>query len=132
VSTIVIFDGVCNLCNGAVDFLLSNDRTDSLFFASFQGGQGARVLREHGVFEAPNTVYVIHHGKLFTESRAILLLSQFMRPWWLRTSGRLCTVVPKRLADVIYRFVARNRYRWFGKRESCRIPTPLEAARFLD
>lgn len=126
---VVIFDGVCNLCNATVDFLIRNDRTGTILFSSFQSNVGRALLSEHGVFTAPETVYFIEDGVLYVESTAILRLTRYL-PWTWRWMllGRL---IPRPLRDRFYRWVSRNRYRWFGKRSSCRLPSPEEAMRFL-
>jgi predicted DCC family thiol-disulfide oxidoreductase YuxK len=125
----VIFDGVCNLCNSTVDFLIRHDRTGELLFGSFQEEAGRRLLLQHGVVEPPETVYFIEDGKLYSESDAILRLCRYMNaPWrWLRLSA----FIPTSWRNAAYRFIARNRYRWFGKKDSCRIPTAEERSRFL-
>lgn len=126
---VVIFDGVCNLCNATVDFLIRNDQTGTILFGSFQEDAGRTLLSQYGVFTAPETVYFIENGILYTESTAILRLTRYL-PWtwrWLLL-GRF---IPRPLRDRFYRWVSRNRYRWFGKRSSCRLPTVDEASRFL-
>lgn len=130
-STIVIFDGVCNLCNGAVDFILTHDRTGAILFTSFQGEQGKQLLSGQGITEAPDTIYVVHNAQVFKESDAVLFLAGYMRQRWVRVLGILCRVLPRTLRNVIYRWIARNRYRWFGKKDHCRLPTAAEANRFL-
>lgn len=128
--TIVIFDGVCSLCNASVDFLMRHDRTGRLRFGSFQSEAGRTLLARHGLFTAPETIYVIDDDVLYTESTGVLRLARYLRlPW--RAAGIL-QVVPRPLRDPVYRWVARNRYRWFGKRDTCRVPTPEERARFVE
>lgn len=126
---IVIFDGVCTMCNTSVDFLMRNDRTGRLRFASFQSEQGAAVLRAHKVISAPETIYVVDDGVLYAESDAVLHLVRYLGRGYqlLKVFG----VVPRPLRNIIYRFIARHRYAWFGKKETCRVPTPEERSRFL-
>lgn len=128
--TIVVFDGVCTLCNTAVDFLLRNDATGTLRFVSFQDVKGAELLREYGVTTAPETIYVVTAQKqLLEESNAVLYVARFLQfPWRLL---RVFVIIPKPLRNLAYRWIARNRYRWFGKKSSCRIPTAEERSRFL-
>jgi predicted DCC family thiol-disulfide oxidoreductase YuxK len=117
------------LCNASVDFLMRNDRTGRLRFASFQSDEGAALLRAHGVTTAPETIYVVDNGRLYSESDAALYLTSFLRaPYRILSIGK---VVPRFIRNALYRIVARNRYRWFGKKDSCRIPTPEERSRFL-
>lgn len=131
-QTIVVFDGVCNLCNGAVQYLLDHDRTNTLLFTSFQSARGSALLMAHGITTAPETIYVLHGNQLFTESQAVLFLSTFLQPAWIRYIGAAAHIIPRPLRDIIYRWIARNRYRWFGKREQCRLPTAEERSRFLE
>lgn len=125
----VIFDGVCNLCNATVDFLLRHDRTGTLRFGSFQSREGADLLAQYGVFTAPETVYFIENNTLYIESDAIFRLTRYLSWGWRLLN--VTRIVPKPLRNAIYRWISRNRYRWFGKRSSCRLPTPAESSRFL-
>ncbi len=129
---IVLFDGVCNLCHGAVQFILDRDPEGRFHFASLQSERGQALLREHGVTPTtgdPDTIYLLDEGRLFDRSTAALRIARRLTfPWWLGAAG---LVVPRFVRDVAYRFVARNRYRWFGRTESCRIPTPELRARML-
>jgi predicted DCC family thiol-disulfide oxidoreductase YuxK len=128
-SSIVFFDGVCNLCNALVDFLVRHDRRRVLRFASLQGNT-ARELLGPGAGENLSSVVFYQNGSISTESLAVIrILSRLGGPWGLLS---LLRVIPSFLRDPIYGFVARNRYRWFGKRETCRLPSPDERALFLD
>lgn len=131
---IVVFDGVCNLCNAAVDFLLRHDSGGELRFASAQGPTGAAILGTEpdpdGVAPDPDTIVVSIDGRLLERSDAVLALVPHLGwPWRLAEIGRLA---PRPLRDALYDLVARNRYRVFGRKETCRIPSPEERARFLD
>ncbi|MBS1561716.1 MAG: DUF393 domain-containing protein [Bacteroidetes bacterium] len=128
--TIVIFDGVCSLCNASVDLLIRADRTSSILFASLQSSAAKKLLAGHDVHEEPDSIIVLHKGQILTESQAVLTLLPFLSfPWPLFGVFRL---VPRFLRDPVYRLIARNRYRWFGKRSTCRIPTAEERSRFLE
>jgi len=125
VKHVVFFDGICNLCNGWVDFLLPRLKVDSsLTFASLQGKAASELLKNPGL----TSIVLWEDGAVFTESDAILrILGDLRRPWsWLR----IFRVIPRRLRNALYRGIARRRYRWFGKRETCRVPPPEERARF--
>lgn len=126
---LVIFDGVCNLCNATVDFLIRHDRTGRLHFGAFQDDVPAALLRHHGVEGPPTTVYLIEGDQLYIESEAILHLLRYLGPGW--QVFRLGRIIPRPLRDRIYKWVSRNRYRWFGTKATCRIPTPEERERFL-
>ena len=127
----ILFDGVCNLCNGFVQFVLRHDPEEYFRFSSLQSEAAAALLAAHGsapVME-PETVMLIENGKVYTHSEAALrILRRLSGPWsWLYAG----MVVPRVLRDAVYRIVARNRYRWFGRQESCMLPTPALKARFL-
>jgi predicted DCC family thiol-disulfide oxidoreductase YuxK len=128
---VLLFDGVCNLCNGAVTFVIRRDPPPAKFrFAPLQSEFGQRVLREHGLSEKPlDTFVMLEDGAVHVRSTAALkTLKRLGLPWSLAYAA---IVVPAPLRDAFYRFVARNRYRWFGKRDACMLPTPELRSRFL-
>jgi len=126
---IVIFDGVCTLCNASVDFLMRNDATGRILFTSSQSEQGAALLATHGVITSPETIYVIDDGKIFAEADAVLHLVRYLKSGFKLLN--VFKIIPRPIRNMVYRFVARNRYAWFGKKETCRVPTPEERSRFL-
>ena len=128
---IVVFDGICNFCSATVRIILRNDRSGSIRFAPLQSKLGGELLRRHGIVPADaDTFLVIEGGRALTRSDAALAIARHLRfPWSL---WRIAGVLPRGLRDAIYRLLARNRYRWFGKRDSCFLPTPEERGRFLD
>lgn len=127
---VVLFDGVCNLCNGWVRFVLRRDPRRCFQFASLQSPFGAEVLQQHGLpSDYLGSILLLEAGVLFSKSDAVLRIARSLSwPWPLLS---VFVAVPRRLRDVIYDWVARNRYRWFGKREVCMLPSPEEAGRFL-
>lgn len=129
--TLVLFDGVCNLCNGAVQFLLRRDRKGRFRFAALQSAAGRALLREHGLdADSLATIVVLERGRARVRSDAALLLARRLPwPWPLLAVFVAC---PRPLRDALYSWVARNRYRWFGRRESCMLPTADTADRFLE
>ena len=133
-SDIILFDGVCNLCNGFVQFVIRHDAAGRFRFAALQSAAGQAVLATHGmdaaaVAAAPDSVLLQHDGKLYAHSEAVLRIAQGLGgPWRALLLGRL---LPRAWRDAAYRFVARHRYRWFGRQESCWLPTPELKARFL-
>lgn len=133
---IVLYDGVCGLCNGLNQFLLKRDVEDRLRFASLQSDFSRVVLKRHGISsEQLDTVYVVlNHGcpdeLLLGRSDAILyLVGQPGGVWRLSQVGRL---IPRFLRDAIYNLVANNRYRLFGKYDSCLMPNPKHRDKFLE
>lgn len=135
-NPIILYDGVCGLCNRLVQFVLKHDRRDYFRFASLQSGLAGTTLRRHNLDPHDlDTVYVVvDYGQpaehLLARSDAILfLLNQLGGVWKLATLGKL---LPRPLRDAIYQVVATNRYRVFGKFESCMLPEPKHRAKFLD
>ena len=134
---IVLYDGVCGLCNRLVQFLLKHDTQGRLQFASLQSGFAERVLSRHGIDPKDlDTVHVVvdcerPEEKVLNRSDAILRAGyELGAPWkTLATIGR---IVPRPLRDLVYRFVATNRYRVFGKYDTCMLPDPNQRQRFLD
>lgn len=125
---LVIFDGVCGLCNGWVDFVLRHDRRGVFRFTPFQSETGQRVLREHGL-QAGDSIVLIDRDRVWRESAAILeILHRLGGLWTIASASR---ILPAAVRDLAYRFIAAHRYRWFGRRETCRVPSPTERARFL-
>ncbi|QQA41299.1 thiol-disulfide oxidoreductase DCC family protein [Pelagovum pacificum] len=131
-DTIVIFDTDCVLCSGAVGFLLRHEADTTIRFASSRTETGARLAEAHGLSAADLdlTFLMIRDDNALTRSDAALCLAGHLRrPWrWLR----VLRVVPRPLRDAIYGVIARNRLRWFGQRDSCFLPPPAQAHRFLD
>jgi predicted DCC family thiol-disulfide oxidoreductase YuxK len=129
-APVVLFDGVCALCNRFVDFALRHDRAARLRFAALQSPPGRALLAGAGLDpEALDSVVLVCCGRVYRESAAALrVLAELGLPWSLAAAG---LAVPRPLRDAVYRFVARRRYAWFGRRDACRVPTPAERARFL-
>lgn len=129
--SLIIFDGVCNLCNVWVDFVLRRDPGDRFLFASNQSEAGRLVLESHGIDPTVvSTIYLVEGGQIFDRSTAAIRIARGLRfPWWL--AGGLL-LAPRGLRDLFYSLIARNRYRLFGRRSSCRVPTPEERSRFLE
>lgn len=120
----VLFDGVCNLCNGTVDFILKSDRKKQFRFAALQSEAGEAIIKKFSIPDEIDSVVFIHKGKVFYESDAALEITRLLpAPWkW----AVVFKIVPLSWRNAVYKWIARNRYRWFGKKESCRIPTPEE------
>lgn len=130
-APIILFDGVCNFCAWSVRFVIERDPRGVIRFASLQSEAGKSLLRQHGLDENQSDSFVFIEGsRAFTESTAALRVCKHLRwPWrWLRVG----LILPKFLRDPFYRIIARNRYRWFGKSDSCLVPSPEIRARFLD
>ena len=130
-KSVVLFDGVCNLCSGAVKFIIQRDPGSRFVFASLQSAAGARVLSERGLAEPlGDSIVLVDEAGVHTRSTAVLRIAAGLTfPWKLARIGAL---LPRGLRDAVYGLVARSRYRVFGKQATCMRPTPELAARFLD
>lgn len=128
---IILFDGVCNLCNGAVDFILDHDPAGHFVFASLQSNAGQEILATYGL-SAYNfdSLVLVQEGEVYKKSRAALRIAGRLSGGWKYLQA--FRVLPSFLGDGIYNFIARNRYRFFGRRENCRLPDPEIRSRFLE
>ena len=128
---VILFDGVCNLCNGFVQFVIARDPQGRFRFASLQSKAAAALL--NGQVQSgplPDSVLLAEDGRIYTRSTAALRVARGLGFPWNLSYGFV--MVPKPLRDAVYDWVARNRYAWFGKRDVCMVPTPDQRARFLD
>ncbi len=127
---VVLFDGVCNFCNGAVLFIIRHDPQAVFRFAAYQSEAGNELALRHGIDpQKLETFALVVRGKAFLRSDAALATAWFMGGLWrLAVAGKL---VPRFLRDAAYGLIARNRYRWFGKKESCLVPDVGVRQRFL-
>ena len=130
-TAILLFDSVCNLCNAAVDFIIKRDKRAYFRFASLQSEVGVRLLKEHRIGASHHqTVVLLESGEAHTRSDAALRVARRLTgPTKLLYA---LVAVPRPARDWAYDLLARRRYRWFGKRDTCRTPTPEERDRFLD
>ena len=128
---IILFDGVCNLCNGSVIFILQREKNPTFQFASIQSEAGKELLQWYGLPKDYNlAVVLIDNGKLYLGSTAALKIGQTLKfPWSILSSAGI--IIPKFIRDWFYRQIAIHRYQWFGKRDLCIIPTESLKARFL-
>ncbi len=131
---VLFFDGVCNLCNSWVDFLVRRDKAKQFRYAPLQGETFHAVLTLHPELSTLDSLIVVHDRadgtqQIFTHSRGPLFLASRLGGAW--SLARVFLVIPQFLSDAIYRMVARMRYSLFGKKETCRLPTPAERELFL-
>lgn len=130
-SPVILFDGVCNLCNGSVIFIIKRDTQSKLKFASLQSEYGIQQMQRFNLSTSSlNSVLLIKEGRLFQKSNAALEIASMLNgiwPWLY-----VFKIIPRFMRDVIYDVIAKNRYRWFGKKEECMIPTPDMKARFIN
>lgn len=129
-QTIVLFDGVCTLCNGAVQFIIRRDPKGKFRFASLQSDAGQALLQQfHLPTEHFNSIVVIDNNRLYMRSSALLRITRRLRGLWPVLYA--AALIPPFLRDPVYNWIARNRYRWFGREEACMLPTPELNERFM-
>jgi predicted DCC family thiol-disulfide oxidoreductase YuxK len=128
---VIYFDGVCNLCSGAVQFVLKHDRKNIFRFASLQGNAGQAILAaNHFPSDHFKTFILEENGRIFTRSAAALRIAKLLGGGWSLLYGFM--VVPLFIRDSLYNFISNNRYKWFGKKEVCWLPRPEWKHRFLE
>ena len=127
---IILFDGVCNFCNGAVNFTIKRDKKATIKFAALQSETGRQLVQQYG-FPADDmhSFLFIENGKAYNRSTAALRVCRHLKGLWLLCYGFI--IVPAFIRNGIYDWIAKNRYKWFGERQECMIPTPEVRARFL-
>ncbi len=127
---IVLFDGVCNLCNGFVNFVIDRDPAGYFKFGALQSEAARPYLERFGLRpDYMESIVLIDGGRLYRDSTAALRILRRLKGFWPLLYGLI--VIPRPLRDMAYRWIARYRYRWFGRREQCRVPTPDLMVRFL-
>jgi predicted DCC family thiol-disulfide oxidoreductase YuxK len=129
---LILFDGVCNLCNASVNYVIDRDPAALFRFASLQSDTAEKRLGALGVVLPkgdPDSILLIEDGRVYRESTAALRIARLLKGparWWA-----VFQIVPRPIRDAVYQFIARHRYRWFGRTDACRVPTPELASRFL-
>jgi len=129
---VILFDGVCNLCNFWVNFIIDRDPQARFRFAALQSDAGRAVMTTHGLAVPsgdPESILFIDSGTLYSESTAALRIARHLHGLW--KCAAILLVVPRPIRDAGYRFIARHRYRWFGRSDQCRVPTAELRRRFL-
>jgi len=129
-KTILLFDGVCNLCNAWVQFVIKRNKSRSVAFASLQSDAGQNLLKGHNLpHEDFDSLVVFHKGKVYKKSQAVfILVKQLNFPWPLLGVFR---IIPTFISNKVYDMIARNRYKLFGKQEQCMLPNESTKDRFL-
>lgn len=127
---IILFDGDCNFCDASVQFIIKRDPYEFFQFASLQSETGIRLSKDFNIPEDVDSLVLIENGKAHTKSAAALRIAKKLDGLW--HLAFLFILVPAPIRDVVYDFVARNRYKWFGKKEdACMLPSPEERKRFI-
>ncbi|MBB4827075.1 putative DCC family thiol-disulfide oxidoreductase YuxK [Sporosarcina luteola] len=127
---IVLFDGECNFCNSSVQFIIKRDPSNHFLFSSLQSETGKKYVKQFHIPENVDSLVLIEKGKAYTKSAAALHIAKKLDGLWHLLF--LFILVPRKIRDSVYDYVAKNRYKWFGKREeACMLPTPEERKRFI-
>lgn len=128
---LLFFDGVCNLCNGSVQFIIRHDTRKRFHFAALQSAAGQQFLEKHGLATAgPGSLVYWRKGKVLMRSTGVLNVALDLGGPWSMAYALI--IMPRFIRDAAYGLVARKRYRWFGQREVCMAPTPELRSRFLE
>ncbi len=125
----IFFDGVCNLCNGAINFVIDRDKSHQYKFASLQSDIAQKLIPQSATTLSSIVLYK-KSGKILYKSNAALEIAKNLSGLW--PALYIFKIVPRFIRDFVYDIIARNRYQWFGKRETCRMPSPELKERFLE
>ncbi len=129
-KSIIFFDGVCNLCNASIDFVIQRDRDDHFLVGALQEDFSRKLLSDFKVREDYlDSLVLLEKGEIYYKSTAALKIARNLSGVWPILYPLI--FIPKFLRDPIYNWIGSNRYRWFGKKSTCRLPTPAEKAKFL-
>lgn len=128
---IIFFDGICNFCNGAVNFVIRNERKCEIKFATLQSDIATQLLNKYGIPKGGyQSFFFLENGKVYTSSTAAIKVCRYLKGLWPLMIGFI--IVPRFIRDGIYNVISKNRYRWFGKKETCMIPSPELKSKFLN
>lgn len=127
---ILLFDGVCNLCNSSINFVIKHDKNDVFRFTALQEEPGKSLLKQYSIDpKDTDSIVLIENGKAYVKSSAALKAAKHLDGGWPLLYGFI--IIPAFIRNVVYDFIAKNRYKWYGKKDSCMIPTPELKAKFL-
>lgn len=128
---IILFDGVCNLCNASIQFVIKHDQKDAFRFAALQSETGKKMTSERHIDTAviDSIVLIVPGVAYYTKSTAALKVGKSFGGLWSLLG--IIEWIPEKIRNMVYDFIAKNRYKWYGKREACMVPTPELKAKFL-
>jgi predicted DCC family thiol-disulfide oxidoreductase YuxK len=127
---IILFDGVCNLCNNSVVFIIKRDKKDVFRFAAIQSDEGEKLIKEHNIDTSKtDSIILIEENKYSVKSTAALKIAKYLKGGYPLLYGFI--ILPVFFRNWVYDIIAKNRYKWFGKKDSCMIPTPELKSKFL-
>ncbi|TVZ23260.1 putative DCC family thiol-disulfide oxidoreductase YuxK [Dokdonia sp. Hel_I_63] len=128
---IILFDGVCNLCNGAITFIIKRDKNDVFRYAPLQSEVGKNLAAKHKIdLDKVDSIILVTDQSAVAKSTAALRIAKQLSGGWHLLAVFL--ILPRFLRNAVYDFIASNRYKWFGKKDACMIPTPELKSKFLD
>jgi len=129
-NPVILFDGVCNFCNSAINFVLKQDKKGVFRFAPLQSEAGRQLLHQYDLsIQEFDSFVLIDNGRVYKKSAASFRVMHHL-PWYWKEL-QILRIIPTIFRDAIYDFIARNRYKWFGKKDQCMIPTPEMKGKFL-
>ncbi|RYG73354.1 thiol-disulfide oxidoreductase DCC family protein [Lentibacillus lipolyticus] len=129
-NNIILFDGECNFCDHSIQFIIKKDKKAIFKFAAIQSDAGQKIIRNFNVPDSINSLILIKNNKCYFKSSAVLRICKKLTGVWKIFYCLL--IIPKWLRDYVYGIVAKNRYKWFGKKDSCMLPSPEIRNRFLE
>ena len=128
---VIIFDGVCNFCNALINFIIKQDKKNIFLFAALQSESGKKLMEQYQInWQRTDSFILIEKGKAYMKSNAALRLYNKL-PWYWKWT-QIFWIFPKFIRNAVYNFIAKHRYKWFGKRDECMMPTPELKERFLE
>jgi predicted DCC family thiol-disulfide oxidoreductase YuxK len=129
IHPVILFDGVCNFCNSTVNFVIKKDRMNAIKFSPLQSIAGAQLKEQYGIGDDLKSFIFIENGKAYKKSTAALHVCKYLKG--IYKIGFLGILIPAFLRDIVYDYVAKNRYKWFGQKDTCMIPSAEIRAKFL-
>lgn len=129
-KAILLYDGECSFCNGAVQWIIARDPRQHVYFASQQGELGQALKAKYKISDELDSLVLIDEGKAYIYSSAVIRVSKYLHSAWPML--QIFALIPPFVRNSLYRYVAKHRYRWFGQQQACLLPTPEIRARYLD
>jgi predicted DCC family thiol-disulfide oxidoreductase YuxK len=129
-NAIILFDGVCNFCNSSINFVIKHDKKNYFRFAPLQSETGRELLKKYNINSLEtDSIVLIENKKAYIQSAAALRITRKLNGGYFLLYGLM--IIPSFIRNAVYNYVARNRYKWFGKKDSCMIPTLEMKAKFI-
>jgi predicted DCC family thiol-disulfide oxidoreductase YuxK len=129
IHPVILFDGVCNFCNSSVNFVIKKDRMNAIKFAPLQSTAGKQLAEQYNIENDLKSFIFIENGIAYKKSTAALMVCKYLKGIW--KIGYAGLLIPAFIRDALYNYIAKNRYKWFGQKETCMIPSPTIRAKFL-